>query len=168
MGAAPAPTSGREEPLVRSNRAVTAPPGATLLLSPRARGDGKGTARAAQPQPLFRAHEAGRRSSRAAEAVAATLFKPCGSLIYLANSKSADGFTLENLISGSIDPHCAADLEKLQSRVNCITITTTCPLPLAGEQSGALDLLTQQGRVCPLSQQILAPFSVSPTLLFGF
>lgn len=107
-------------------------------------------------------------SSRAAEAVPATSFKPCSSLIYLANSKSADGFTWENLISGSIDPQCAADLEKLQSRVNCITINTACPLPLAGEQSRAPDLLTQQDRVCPLSQQILVPFSVSPTLLSGF
>lgn len=106
-------------------------------------------------------------SRLATEAVPATLFKPCSSLIYLANFKSADGFTLENLISGSIDPHCAADLEKLQSRVNCIIINNARPLPLAGEPNRAPDLLTQQDRVCPLTQQILVPFSASPTLLSG-
>lgn len=146
-------------------------PPCSSASGPEARCDGQGAAPgrgAAAFDTSVPARQAAE-SRPAAGAVPATLFQPCSSLIYLANFKSADGFTLENLISGGIDPRCAADLEKLQSRVHCITINNARLLPLAGE-------LSREPQTCLPSRTVfvlylnkfLSHFQLLPLFFPGF
>lgn len=142
-------------------------PPCSSASGPEARCDGQGAA----PQLSTPLCPQGRqlRADLLLEPFLPPCFKPCSSLIYLANFKSADGFTLENLISGGIDPRCAADLEKLQSRVHCITINNARLLPLAGE-------LSREPQTCLPSRTVfvlylnkfLSHFQLLPLFFPGF
>lgn len=93
MGTAPASTLGCEEPFVKCNKAITQWHRDATLGWVWGKGIAVGQSQSSQ-------HLCAHRQREQPE----LFLPPCSSLIYLANFKSADGFTLENLISGSIDP----------------------------------------------------------------